>query len=146
MDDTKKTNLSLHQMACRIAKRADNKIYKKEFIYDILKLFADEIQEAILEGNGVRIDEVGVIKPDVKVRETYSLPFCNKPEGNPPYTTFKMTRSQKFKDKMNKKLLENIENGIYGLENLPFTKSQMRILKNTGFIPDDADISDDEEE
>lgn len=145
MDDTKKTNLSLYQMACRIAKRSDNKIYKKEFVYDIIKLFADEIQEAILEGNGVRIDGVGTIKPDVKVRETYSLSFCNKPEGNPPYTAFKMTRTQKFKDRMNKKLLENIENGIYGLENLPFTKSQMRILKNTGIIPEDAKISNDGE-
>ena len=143
MDDTKKTNLSLHQMACRIAKRADNKIYKKEFIYDILKLFADEIQEAILEGNGVKIDGVGTIKPDVKVRETYTLSCCNKPEGNPPYTSFKMTRTQKLKDKMNEKLLDNIKNGIYGFEKLPFTKAQMRILKNTGIIPEDADISDD---
>ena len=38
MDDTKKTNLSLYQMACRIAKRSDNKIYKKDI--NLLKLMS----------------------------------------------------------------------------------------------------------
>ena len=35
-------------MAGRIAKRADNKIYKKEYVYDILKMYMEEVQNALL--------------------------------------------------------------------------------------------------
>ena len=48
-------------------------------------------------------------------------------------------------EKMNEKLLENIENGIYGLEKLPFSKQQMTYLKNGGFIPEDAELPTDDE-
>ena len=53
-----------------------------------------------------------------------------------------MSRTNKLHDKMNEKLLENIENGIYGLEKLPFSKQQMTYLKNGGFIPEDTEFKE----
>ena len=46
---------------------------------------------------------------------------------------------------MNKNLLRNIGNGIYGLEKLPFSKQQMNILKKSGYIPADAEMEGDDE-
>lgn len=138
--------LSPFKMASRIAERADNKIYKKEFVYDILKMYMDEVQKALLRGERVQIAGVGTIIPEVKTRECFALPCCNKVEGNPPYTTMRMSRTNTLHDKMNEILLENIENGIYGLEKLPFSKQQMTYLRNGGFIPEDAELSDNEEE
>jgi len=43
-------------------------------------------------------------------------------------------------------LMENIENGIWGLERLPFDVQQMDILKNSGYIPEDAEIKDEDGE
>ena len=39
MDELKKIGISPSKMAGRIAKRADNKMYKKEYVYDILKMY-----------------------------------------------------------------------------------------------------------
>ena len=47
---------------------------------------------------------------------------------------------------MNKNLLRNIENGIYGLEKLPFSRQQMNILKKSGYIPADAKIENGDDE
>lgn len=57
----------------------------------------------------------------------------------------RMSRTNTLHDKMNETLLENIENGIYGLEKLPFSKQQIPYLKNGGFIPEDAELPDEEE-
>ena len=132
-------------IANRILERNDN-VYKKEIIYNVLVMYADEIQKSILKGERVGITGVGTIIPEVKVRESFSLPCCNKADGNPPYTKIKMSRTNTLHDKMNKTLLENIENGIYGLEKLPFSKQQMTYLKNAGFVPEDAELTKDNEE
>ncbi|MSS63655.1 HU family DNA-binding protein [Velocimicrobium porci] len=142
MDELKKIGISPYKMAGRIAKKADNKIYKREYVYDILKMYMEEIQSALLRGERVQISGVGTIIPEVKTRENYSLPCCNKADGNPPYTAMRMSRTNTLHDKMNEKLLENIENGIYGLEKLPFSKQQMTYLKNGGFIPEDAEFKE----
>ena len=148
MDELKKIGISPFKMAGRIAKK--NKIYKREYVYDILKMYMEEIQNALLRGERVQISGVGTIIPEVKTREYYSLPCCNKADGNPPYTAMRMSRTNTLHYKMNEKLLENIENGIYGLEKLPFSKQQTTYLKNGGFIPEDAEFTeydeDDEEE
>ena len=50
---------------------------------------------------------------------------------------------------MNKRLRDNVEDGIYGLEKLPFAKQQMGILRAGGCITADAedvDYEDYEEE
>ena len=146
MDELKRVGISSSKMAGRISKRADNKIYKTEFIYDILKMYMEEVQRALLKGERVQITGVGTIIPEVKTRECYSLPCCNKAEGNPPYTKLRMTRTNKLHDKMKETLLENLENGIYGLEKLPFSKQQMTYLKNGRFIPEDAELEECEDE
>ena len=105
----------------------------------------EEIQKALLKGERVQITGVGTIIPEVKTREFYNLPCCNKTEGNPPYTKIKMSRTNKLHDKMNETLLENIKNGIYGLEKLPFSKQQMTCLKNSGFLTEDIELEECEE-
>lgn len=145
MDELKKIGLSPFKMAGRISKRADNKIYKREFIYDILKMYMEEVKKALLCGERVQITGVGTIIPEVKTREYYSLPCCNKAEGNPPYTAMRMSRTNTLHDEMNETLLKNLENGIYGLEKLPFKKQQMTYLKNAGFVPEDAEVPNEEE-
>ena len=145
MEELKKIGITPCKMAGRIAKRADNKIYKKEYVYDILKMYMEEVQNALLRGERVQISGVGTIIPEVKTRECYSLPCCNNAEGNPPYTKIRMSRTNTLHDKMNETLLKNIENGIYGLEKLPFSKQQMTYLKNGGFIPEDAELPTDDE-
>lgn len=145
MDELKKIGISPSKMAGRIAKRADNKIYKRECVYDVLKMYMDEVQKALLRGERVQIAGVGTIIPEIKTRECFTLPCCNKAEGNPPYTTMRMSRTNTLHDKMNQTLLENIENGIYGLEKLPFSKQQMTYLKNGGFLPEDIKLEGEEE-
>ena len=72
--------------------------------------------------------------------------MCNKDGGNPPYTKLKITRNNLLNETMNKNLLGNIENGIYGLDKLPFSKQQMDILKKNGYIPVDAEIKNGDDE
>lgn len=141
--------LSAYKMAKRIYDREDNvfnkKIVTQRFITDILLMYMDECRKALAEGERIEISKVGSIIPEVKVHiGNFNLPICNKEGGNPPYTKLKMRRSNYFGDVMNRILIKNIENGIYGLEKLPFSKQQMDILKNSGYIPEDAEIENGE--
>lgn len=144
-----KKGLTLFQIAGRILNREDN-IYKKDIVCDVLKMYMDEVQKALLRGERVQIHGVGTIMPEVKTHiGNYNMPRCNNFEGNPPpYTLMKMSRTKILHDKMNSKLLDNVKNGIYGLEKLPFSRQQMDILKDGGYIPVDAEemIIEDEEE
>lgn len=76
--------------------------------------------------------------------------MCNKEGGNPPYTKLRIYRNDLLRNVMNGRLIRNIEHGIYGLEKLPFNKQQLTILKDSGYIPEDAEIEnmevEDEEE
>ena len=74
MNEFKKNGISPFKMAGRIAKRADNKIYKREYVYDVLKMYMDEVQKALLRGERVQIAGVGTIIPEVKTRESFTLP------------------------------------------------------------------------
>lgn len=127
-------------MAARICNRDDNPIYKHQMIKEILKMYSDEIRKAMLNGERVQITGVGSITPELRIRHgRYTLPVCNKTEGNPPpYTKITMSDHWKMKKAMNRKLAENIENGIYGLEKRHFTECQMEYLVENGFIPEDA--------
>lgn len=132
--------LSASKMTKRICDREDN-IYHKRTIEDILKMYMDECRKALLSGERVRISKVGTITPEVKVREgNFNLPTCNKADGNPPYTQLKIRRNNLLGEEMNRLLARNIKNGIYGLEESPFSKKQMEILKQSGAIPEDAEI------
>lgn len=132
--------LSSYKMAKRISDRKDN-VYDKRIIENILNMYMDECRKALLSGERVQITKVGTIIPEVKVHEgNFNLPICNKDGGNPPYTKLRIRRNNLLGDIMNRLLIKNIENGIYGLDKLPFSKQQMDILKKSGCISEDAEI------
>lgn len=133
------------QMAARIAERANNRIFKKQYIYEILQMYMEECQNALPRGERVLIAGVGTIISEVKITEKFILPVCNKDGENPPFTYMRMTRNSHFLEKMNQTLMKKIENGIYGLEQIPFTEEQMDYLKEKGFVPKDAKLPDEEE-
>ena len=137
-------SLSVSKMAKRIANREDN-VYDKRIIENILNMYMDECRKALLRGERILIKKVGTIIPEVKARMSYCLPICNKEGGNPPYTKLRISRTHVLKDTMNKILIKNIENGIYGLEKLPLGKKQLDILRNSGYISEDAGFSNGEE-
>lgn len=143
--------LSAFKMAKRICDREDNiynkKLINRQVVTDILLMYMDECRKALVEGERIEISKVGTIIPEVKVHEgNFNLPMCNKDGGNPPYTKLKITRNKLLSNTMNRNLLENIENGIYGLEKLPFSKQQMDTLKKSGYIPADAEIKNGDDE
>ena len=137
-----KNGLSTGKMAARIYNRADN-IYKQSMIKEILDMYAQEINKALMDGERVQISKVGTIFPELKVRLHYGLPGCDKECGNPPYTNIRISRNRAIKENMNKHLMQNIENGIYGLAKTPFSKQQFDILKKSGFIPEAVELPED---
>lgn len=138
--------LTACKMAKRICDRSDN-IYDKKIIENIIKMYMDECRKALLAGERVQITKVGTIIPEIKVHEgNFNLPRCNKEDGNQPYTKLRMRRNNLLVEAMNNTLTKNIENGIYGLEKLPFSRQQMDILKKNGYIPEDVEIENGEEE
>ena len=137
----RETALTAHQMAKRISDREDN-IFDKRVITKIVDMYMDECRKALLSGERVQISKVGTIIPEVKTRISYNLPVCNKEGGNPPYTKFRICRNNHMGEDMNRALVKNTKNGIYGLEKLPFSKQQITILKDSGYIPEDAGIGD----
>ena len=126
------------KMAGRILAREDN-LYKKEVVKNVLDMYAEEIQKALLNGERVLISGVGTIIPEVRTHRNCFLPTCdNNNYENAPYTKIRMSRTNALYEKMNQTLLKNIENGILGLEKLPFDIQQINILKNSGYIPDES--------
>ena len=147
---TKKPTLNENQMAARILNREDNHFYMHKMIKEILKMYSDEIRKAMLNGERVQITGVATIIPEVKIHEgKYNMPICNKTEGDPPpFTKIRISDNWKMREAMNRKLTQNIKNGIYGLERLYFTERQMEYLIEKGFIPEDAlmEYMDEEDE
>ena len=139
-----KDALSAGKMAARIYNREDN-IYKQSMIKEILDMYAKEVHKAMMNGERVQISKVGTIFPEIKTRLSYGLPSCNKEGGNPHYTKLRISRNHAIKESMNRQLLQNIDNGIYGLAKTPISKQQMTILKNSGYIPEDAELPEDTE-
>lgn len=138
--------MSPHRMAKRIYNREDNIYDKKkvtqQLIANILLMYMDECRKALAEGERIEISKVGTIIPEVKVHKGhFNLPTCNKDE-NTPYTKLKIRRNNIFGNVMNDVLLKNIKNNIYGLKKVPFTKQQFNILKDSGYIPEDAEMED----
>ena len=127
------------KMAGRILAREDN-LYKKEVVKNVLDMYAEEIQKALLNGERVLISGVGTIIPEVKTHRNCFLPICdNSNHENAPYTKIRMSRTNALYEKMNQALLKNIENGILGLEKLPFDVQQINILRKSGFIKSDSE-------
>lgn len=136
-----KQGVAIGQMAARIYNRKDNQ-YKKALIKDILDMYAEEVRKALLDGERVQINKVGTIIPEVRTHVGgYNLSVANKYTGDnpPPYTKIRMSRTFSLKEDMDKELMENIGNGVYGLKNTPFDTQQINILKKGGFIPNDEE-------
>lgn len=139
-----KISLNASKMAKRINGRKDN-IYDEKVIKNILDMYMEECQKAISAGESIHLTKVGTIIPELRVCMAYNMPNCNKEGGNPPHTKLRIYRSIKTRDDMNRILLQNVKNGIYGLKELPFSKQQLAILKDSGFIPEDAGIDQEKE-
>ena len=132
-------HLTMRQIAGRICDKEDN-IYSEKIVYDILKKCMDECREGLLKGERVQLTGIGTIIPLLKTHRSSNrchLPTFNQDNVNQPYTKIKITRNNSFVQEMNETLLKNIENGILGLEKLPFDKQQITILRNGDFIPDE---------
>lgn len=141
--------LTAHHMAKRIYDREDfaynKKKITKQLIANILLMYMDECQKALIQGERVQISKVGSIIPEVKVHiGNFNLPMCNKEGGNPPSTKLRISRNKIMGEAMNRTLIKNIENGIYGLAKTSFSKQQLGILKKSGYIPEDAELPEDE--
>ena len=134
------------KMAGRILAREDN-LYKKEVVKNVLDMYAEEIQKALLNGERVLISGVGTIIPEVKTHRNCFLPtYDNSSLENAPYTKIRMSRTNALGGKMNETLLNNIENGILGLKKLPFDIQQINILRKNGYISDDVETAENGEE
>lgn len=139
-------SVTSHQMSARIYEREDN-IYSRPVITNVLSMYMDECRKALVKGECVLLPRVGTIIPEVKVAsKKYNLPPCNKEEENPPYTRVRITRNSRLKGDMDGALIRNISKGIMGLDELPFDSQQIMKLKESGFIPSDFVIENEEEE
>lgn len=141
------SKLNENQMAARICNREDNHFYKHKMIKEILQMYSDEIYKAMLNGERVQISKVGTIIPEIKIHEgKYNMPVCNKTEGNPPpYAKIRISDNWSMRENLNRKLMQNIKDGIWGLKKLLFTKSSFEFLKETGYIPKEAELPNEED-
>lgn len=127
--------LTMRQIAGRICDKEDN-IYSEKIVYEILKKCMDECKKGLLRGERIQLSGIGTIIPEVKVHE-HNYVVCQKEYNNLPYTRVRMYRNHSLVHEMNQTLQKNLENGILGLEELPFSKQQITILRNGGLIPDE---------
>ena len=136
------------RMASRIRDREDNPIFKYSFISDIIKMYEDEVRKALLKGERVEIKGVGTLIPEVKVHKgNYNMPVCKTSEGNPPpIAKIRFTYSRNMEQAINEKLKKNMDDGLYGLQRLPFTRTDFAFLQETGYIPEDEEYIDYREE
>ena len=136
------------KIASRVAKREDN-IYHPKMISAILNMYLDECRKALLKGERVQLTGIGTIIPVLKTQRRSNcryLPTFNQDNVSQPYTKIKISRNNAFVQEMNETLLNNIENGILGLKELPFDKQQITILRDSGYIPDEENEHDEYEE
>jgi len=141
-----RNGLQVNKMAGRIINREDN-IYDKKVVVNILNAYMDECRKALIRGERIQLSGVGTIIPEVRTHRSCYLPCCdNDGHENSPYTRVRMTRTNPLREDMNKTLLNNIENGIYGLEKLPFDIQQIGNLKANGFIHEEESDYEEEEE
>ena len=141
-------HLTMRQIAGRICDK-ENNIYSEKIVYDILNKCMDECKKGLLSGERVQLTGIGTIIPLVKTHRRSNcryLPTFNQDNVDQPYTKIKISRNNAFVQEMNETLLNNIENGILGLEQLPFDKQQITILRDSGFIPDEENEHDEYEE
>lgn len=129
----KKRAISIRGMTARICEREDN-IYNQAAITDILKMFFDECQKVLENGERVGLSTIGTLIPKVHVYRRYGIPDMNDPEGNLPFVQVHFTRSKLCKEKINSRFLKNLKNGFPGLgERCQCNKAQRGLLISQGF-------------
>lgn len=133
---------TMDKIAKKIYEEREDNIIKRDVIKTILKMYMEECRKALLRGERIELPGIGTIIPEVKTHRSCFLPTCNNANHeNAPYTRMKIRRLDSLQKEMNKTLLDNIENGVYGLEELPFDLLQINNLKANGYIPADEEIS-----
>lgn len=105
--------LTIKKTVERIREREDNTFTKKA-IESILRMYAEECQDILLNGGKVSIKGVGTIRPNIVEYKHCGLPTVSGRE----YTTVRMNfhTNDIFKDMLKERLNENMENGIIGLK------------------------------
>lgn len=93
-----KSPITIQGIAQRIWKREGN-IYKLEVIQNILRMYFDECEKALENGERVGLSKIGSLSPRVHTKLTYNIPSMNAEEGNKPYTSLKFTRGCANKEK-----------------------------------------------
>ena len=100
----------------RIREREDNTFTKKA-ISGILKMYAEECQETLLNGGKVSIKGVGTIRPSLVDYKHCGLPTVDDGEDySCKIVRMNFCTNDIFKDMLKERLNENMENGIIGLE------------------------------
>lgn len=147
MDSNKKIykkSLTMPTLAARVYEREDNK-YKREIIRDVIKMYFEECENALLNGENIQISCIGTLNAHVHIPKSYACSRFNSVVGNQPYTSVKYNRGQLFRDKMNNRYRNNVKNGIPGLGGKCMcNKAQQTMLKELGFL--DAEKEDTEGE
>lgn len=135
-----KSPITIQGIARRIWKREGN-IYKLEVIQNILRMYFDECEKALENGERVGLSKIGSLSPRVHTKLTYNIPSMNAEEGNKPYTSLKFTRGCANKEKMDIKYRKNIKNGFPGLgEDCQCDQKQINTLIERGFLNPDKMI------
>lgn len=135
-------------IASRILNREDN-LYKQEVIKDILQMYLEECDKALVDGYGVGLDKVGTLIPQVhSPKSYYPINSMNLEEGNKPYTTVKFNRSKILKSKMDKKYRKNVKDGIPGLgeECMCNTSQRNRLIEKGFLVMNGTEIEDYDED
>ena len=73
-----KHGLATNIMTDRVYNRIDNEIFRWKFIRKILQAYHEELQNALLRGERVLIPGVGTLIPEIKTKEKFNMPCCNK--------------------------------------------------------------------
>ncbi len=99
----------------QIHKREDN-TYNKKTIEKVLKMYAEECMETLLNGGKLNIRGVGTIRPNIIHSVHCGLPVMKSREDS-SYTVARLNicTSEILKEQLKGRLSENLEKGIDGL-------------------------------
>ena len=104
---THDSGLTIKKAMERIYEREDN-MYTKKTIYSILKLYAEECLNALVDGEKVYLRDVGTIRPDVVTLKHCGLPTVTSRE-NTSLTIVKVR--VRTSNMLKRRLKEKLENG-----------------------------------
>jgi hypothetical protein len=103
-----------------IYKREDN-TYNKKTIEKILKMYAEECMETLINGEKINIKGVGTIRPNIIHSVHCGLPVMKNREESGEDSSYTVARlnictSNILKEQLKERLSENLKMGIDGLK------------------------------